>query len=434
MPKFEIDEISAADTDGFWERFVLPRKPVVIRGIYADQPIAEAATLDGARRLLGTMPVLVQDEYTRQIDYTRKEFVETKEKAPDPVLGSLAEYLDDYGAQEKSRKVVTEWDLPTDLLQSFTLPEFCRPTTPHHSLYLHSFIAGPQNWAHLHFDMDQRHVLLAQVFGSKGVALFPPSSSPWLHPFGNFGSISLQVMDPEERREFIELAGGAYAVIHPTDAIYIPPLLWHYLDYLDLGASFNVRFGRNPYSKFLSVENFLADQYLQAVAEPFAGIAPGAQPDAAQLEVLDEVIEAFNGDYDSRHDKYRAMRQVFRDIHKRQGLTPELPLFLFSLDDETDYYDQMRLNNNFLYRPGVRTSLEAITTPEPPATPAQLASLDKAVAGKGYPGPLLEKVLFNKFGRTSLADLNREEASRLLAFLRSPSGSVPAVATTPQGA
>ncbi|MFD4011382.1 cupin-like domain-containing protein [Streptomyces albidoflavus] len=428
MPKFVIDEISAADIGDFWERYVLARKPVVIRGIYADQPIAEAATLQGARRLLGEMPVMIQDEYTRQIDYTRKDAVEAQEKGSGPVLGTLREYLDAYGALEKSRKVVTEWDLPTDLLQTFTLPDFCRPTTPHHSLYLNSFIAGPQNWAHLHFDMDQRHVLLAQVFGSKGVALFPPSSSAWVHPFGNFGSVSLQAMDPEARQNFVELAGGAYAVIHPTDAIYIPPLLWHYLDYLDLGASFNVRFGRNPYNKFLSVENFLADHYLQAVAEPFAKIAPEAEPDAAQQEVLNEVIAAFNRDYESRYDKYRAMRQVFRDIHQRQGLTPELPLFLFPLDEETDYYDQMRLDSSFLYRPDVRTSVEAITRPEPSATTTQLTALDRAVSGLGYSGPLFSKVLFNKFGRSSLSELNREEASRFLAFLRSPSGAAPAVA------
>ncbi|GAA2083750.1 hypothetical protein GCM10009801_44400 [Streptomyces albiaxialis] len=434
MAKFHIAEITAAEVDDrFWEKYVLARQPVVIRGIYADEPLAEAATLDGARRLLGQMPVLIQDEYTRQIDYTRKEFVESEEKPPEPKLGTLDEYLDGYGTQEASRKVVTEWDLPTDVLRSFTIPEFCRPTTDHHSLYLHSFIAGPQNWAHLHFDMDQRHVLLAQIFGSKGVALFPPSSSPWLHPFGNFGSISLQVMEPEERRRFVELAGGAYTVIHPTDAVYIPPLLWHYLDYLDLGASFNVRFGRNPYSKFLSVENFLADQYLQAVAEPFAGIAPGAEPSAGQRAVLEEVIGAFNKDYDSRHDKYRAMRQVFRDLHKSQGLTPELPLFLFPLDEETDFYDEMRLNSNFLYRPGVRTSLEQIATPEPPASPAQLQSLDKAVSAADYGPELLEKVLFNKFGKDSLAGLDREEASRMLAFLRSPNGARPAAAPAARG-
>jgi hypothetical protein len=430
MASLQIDDIDAADIDGFWERYVLPRKPVVIRGIYANEPLAEAGTIEGARRLLGSMPVLIQDEYTRQIDYLREGRADSQEEMPEPVLGTLNDYFDGYGDQHKSRRVVTEWDVPTALLSTFTLPEFCRPTSPAHSLFLHMFLAGPENWAHIHFDMDQRHVLLAQIFGHKGVALFPPSASQWLHPFGNFGSLCLQAMSPDERKGFVEAVGGAYTVINPTDAIYIPPLLWHYLDYLDLGASFNVRFGRNPYSRFLSVENFLADQYLQAVAEPFAGIAPGAEPDAAQRQILDEVIDAFNRDYDSREDKYRQMRGVFRDIYRRQGLEPELPLFLFPLDDETDRYDLIRLHGNFLYRPGARTSWDAITAIDPPASAAQLKALDQRLQSIDYPAPVLEKVLFNKFGRTALSELTREDASRLLGYLRSPSGSAPAVAVS----
>ncbi|MEO3787185.1 cupin-like domain-containing protein [Actinocorallia sp. B10E7] len=425
MARLQIDEITADDTAGFWDRYVLPRRPVVIRGIYADQPLAEAATLDGARRLLGSMPVLIQDEYTRQIDYLRESGPAVGEQPPEPVLGTLAEYLDGFGDLRKSRKVVTEWDVPAVLLSLFTLPEFCRPKTPAHSLFVHMFLAGPANWAHVHFDMDQRHVLLAQVFGSKKVTLFSPSSSPWLHPFGNFGSVCLQAMDEDERSAFVEAAGGATTVIHPTDAIYIPPLLWHYLDYLDLGASFNIRFGRNPYSRFLSVENFLADQYLQAVAEPFAGIAPGAEPDAAQREVIDEVLEAFNHDYASREDKYRRMQAVFRDLHRRQGLEPELPLFLFPLDRETERYDLIRLNGNFLYRPGARASWETITAVDPAASPAQLRGLEQRLASLGYSSELTEKVLFNKFGRFAPDELTREEASRMLAFLRSPSGAAP---------
>jgi hypothetical protein len=425
--KLQIAEIAADETDGFWERFMLPRRPVVIRGLFAGEPLAEADTAGKARGLLGDMPVLVQDEYTRQIDYLRSVGTEREGDAPEQTLSTLGDYLDGYGDRSGSQRVVTEWDVPASLLSMFTLPDFCRPFVPSHSVYTHMFMAGPDNWAHLHFDMDQAHVLLVQIFGRKGVTLFPPSASRWLHPFGNYGSIRLQAMDHEEREAFVTAAGGAHTVIGPTDAIYMPPLLWHYLDYLDLGASFNIRFGRNPYSRFLSVENFLPDQHLQAVAEPFAGIAPGAEPEPPQHRILEQVIEAYNRDYESREDKYRALWRVFRNIHGQQDPEDRMPLFIFPLDEETERYNLLRLYDNFLYRPGGRTSWEAITATAKPASAVQLDTLDQRLKSAGNPRPLIDKVLFNKFGKTALSELTREEASRLLGYLGSPSGSLSAM-------
>lgn len=420
MTSHEIEVIDASETDDFWQRYVLARKPVIIRGVFAGDPIAGAATIDGAKELIGSMPVLIQDEYTRQMD--RSE--EAAHLKREPKLAPLREYLDGHRDVEMSRRVITEFEVPPTLLSVFSLPDFCRPSTPYHDLFLHLFVAGAKNWAHVHFDMDQRHVLLVQIFGTKRVTLLPPSSSRWLHPFGNFGSISLEAMNPRERLAFLEASGGVHGEIGPMDAVYIPPLLWHYLDYDDLAGSFNIRFGRNPYNRFLSIENFLGDQYVQAVAQPFVSVPPGERPTGELAATLEEVVAAFNRDYDSRMDKYHAMNRTFRDIFRRNGLEEVLPLYMFDLDHEAEREAELRMRNNFLYRPGARTSWEAIEAIEPPAPQGQLRALEQKLNALGYTPELIDRTLANKFGRASLSELSRGEGSRFLAYLNSPSGAI----------
>ena len=49
------------------------------------------------------------------------------------------------------------------------------------------FIAGRGNKAHIHYDGDQRQVLLYQVFGRKEVILLPPASGAPFKPLDHSG-------------------------------------------------------------------------------------------------------------------------------------------------------------------------------------------------------------------------------------------------------
>jgi hypothetical protein len=409
-----IPEISPADTGDIWSRYVLARKPVVIRGLFADQPIAQAATLAAARRLLGTMPVVVKDEYTKQL-------TEESGGGDHAQITSLARYVDEFGSGSTGGRVVAEYDVPPALIDLFSLPDWCLPSAPTHDVYLHSFLAGPGDFAHAHFDMDQRHVLLAQVFGTKRVVVFPPSASRWMHPFGNLGSVCIEAMSDGERESFLDCAGGAEAVIGPTDAVYMPLLVWHYTSYLDLGLSFNIRFGRNSYSRFFSVENFIGDQFVQGVAEPFGSIPPGGRPAGELAATLQEVVDVFNrDDYPTRLDKYRAVHQTFRDIYLRTAQSG--PLHLFPLEERTEQRALSAMSNTLLYRPGAKAS----TAPNVPvrASRSQLVDLQRKLDQAGYGPARTEKVIANMFGRALLGDLSRDEVNRFIAYLASPSGAV----------
>jgi len=407
-----IPEIGADEIGNVWERYVLTRTPVVIRGLLADRPLAAASTMESAVELLGHLPVVIQEEYSRSAGGQRVPAA--------PEVASLADYVARFGDIPDSGRVVTELDVPPAMLELFDVPDFCQPVAPTHDLFLHTFLAGRGNYAHLHFDQDQRHVLLIQVFGRKRVVLFPPSASRWLHPFGNLGSIRLQAMDDRTRDAFVECAGGMQTILEPTDAVFMPVLVWHYTDYLDTGMSFNIRFRRNEYNQFLSVDNFVGDRYVQAVAAPFSTVPPcGPLPDHL-AENFAEITEVFDRDYASQLDKYRAVHGIFREICSRCGLDGD-PLFLFPLDERTAIEAEQGMRNGFRYRPDGRRAADLLQPDAQPASASQVRMLTQRIDVLGYSDELLRKVLRNKFARTSLSELRRSEGARFLAYLNSPS-------------
>jgi hypothetical protein len=232
-------------------------------------------------------------------------------------------------------------------------------------------------------------------------------------------------MAEEERESFLRCAGGMEGVIEPTDAVYMPPLVWHYLDYIDLAGSFNIRFGRNPYSKFLSADNFVPDMYLQAIAEPFAGLGPGVRPRSHMADTLDEIIESFNGSYKSRLDKYHAMQKMFYDIYMRAAGQYASPLFLSSLDDEAQRRAEDRMQyRRTLYKPGAHVCIDAIEATEHPISPGGVRALGERMDTLGYTSDLIRKVMLVKFGRSSLSDLTQTEGLYFLRYLNSPSGQL----------
>ncbi len=71
-----------------------------------------------------------------------------------------------------------------------------------------------------------------------------------------------------EKHDFINFANAYDCILHPGDTLFIPPLIWHHVEYLDLAMSINYCFGRNDYNRFLA-ENIHGDMYTQNVAVKF---------------------------------------------------------------------------------------------------------------------------------------------------------------------
>jgi hypothetical protein len=407
----QIPRVDAADITDMWRQHILPQRPVVITNVFAGQPLAGVTTLSAACDVLGAMPVVVRDEYSRRLRALGGE------GAPGPSEETdLGSYLRAYGHRTASGRVVPELETPVPLLSLFSLPSFCRPRCAVHDIASQLFVSGAGNATHVHFDRDQRHVLLMQVFGRKRVVLFPLAATPKLLPVSNFGAIALDSMTDRERELFYAFAGAVEAVLEPTECLYIPPLTWHYIEYVDAGMSFNIRFGRNAYNKFMSVDNFLPDHYLQAVASRFASVPPEADLPQDLAAILDEIMTAVNRTYASPVDRNRAIRSVFREVYERWPDRPR-PMFMFGVDDITDHFAERRMS---VATPQGRTTIDHGDGRPAPAT--HLRDLARRLRELDYPDDLLAKIVENMFGRDDLAELTRSDVARMLAFVSTRSG------------
>src|SRR5690242_7432273 len=239
MPTREIPRTAMPSREDFLRDYVYEREPVVITDLFAGQEISEITTVEDALRAWGDVNLVVQEEYTS---------AESQAAPPEPSVMTLREYVEFARTNPETRLCCTEYETPARVLASFDLPEICRVTHPgeeilglpkkygDYDLVTAIFLANAGNVGHLHFDGDQRDVILHQVYGHKRVVLFPPAAAkdlrtldgPYSRP--SLAGVYLEDMGLDEKLEWVERAGGYHTVLEPGETIYIPMLMWHHLE------------------------------------------------------------------------------------------------------------------------------------------------------------------------------------------------------------
>lgn len=422
----EIPRISMPDQAEFLREYAWERRPVVITDLFDGQEISRLTTIDDATRAWGDVQIQVQEEYT------------SAEGAPpsEPSVMSFRQYVDHARADPSTRLCCTEYDTPARMLASFRIPEMCRVTSPHEEevfglpkrygdfdLVTAIFIANGGNVGHLHFDGDQRQVFLHQVYGHKRVVLFDPAAAvhlrtldgPYSRP--SLSGLYLEHMSLEEKLSHVERAGGHHTVLAPGETVYIPMLMWHHLEYLDDAMSFNVRFGRTSYGRFLSLDNFHRDPYIQNVAAKMVG-------DEDALRSFEPAVEAIKAEYarpvNDVRQKVGDIRRLFRRLCAE--ISPEAdPERLCPPEREDEQVTRIAEGNDM--RGGLKYSAPALlarTRRAGPIAPRQKDLIRQGMERCGYRDGVERTVMFNRLGKDDLDALTKAEAAQLVAYLATP--------------
>jgi lysine-specific demethylase 8 len=427
MPSKEIARISMPGRERFFQEYVFKRQPIVITNLFEQQPISNINTIDEATRAWGTMNIYLQEEYTS---------AEGTAQPAQPIFMSFSEYVDFTRSNRSTRLCCTEYETPARILASFKLPPACTVTTlPDDEVFClpkkygdfdlatNVFIANRGNVAHLHFDGDQREVLLHQVYGRKRVVLFQPAAAihlrtldgPFTRP--SLSGLYLENMSLEEKLEHVDLADGYHTVLEPGETIYIPMLMWHHVEYLDDAMSFSVRFGRTRFGRFLSLDNFHRDPYIQNVASKIAGPAD-------VLETFDPIIEDIKTMYmkpapDIRQ-KTRQVRTLFRELCAQ--LCPDaFAERLCPPEREEEQVSRIVSGNDM--KGGLKyvdPALIARTRPAGAITSRQMEIIRDGIRKVGYAKEVEQAVIFNRVGKVDVNELTKAEAAQLIAYLRTP--------------
>jgi hypothetical protein len=422
----EIPRTKMPSQEEFLREYSYRREPIVIADLFEGQEISRIKSVEDAVQAWGDVKLVVQEEYTS---------AEGKAAAPEPTAMSLREYVEFSRANPQTRLCCTEYDTPARVLASFELPEICRVTHPgeeilglpkkygDYDLVTAIFLANAGNVGHLHFDGDQRDVLLHQVYGRKRVVLFPPAAAkdlqtldgPYSRP--SLAGLYLEDMSLEEKLDWVDRAGGYHTVLEPGETIYIPMLMWHHLEYMDDAMSFNYRFGRSRYGRFLSVDNFHRDPYIQNVAAKMVGpddVLSGFEP------VVDEIAAAYLQPATDVRDKVRDMRALFRRLCAE--ISPEAdPEGLCPPEREEEQVTRIAEGNDM--KGGLKyedPALIARTRPTGEIDPRQKEMAESGAHRAGYSDEVMRTILRNRLGKDDIDQLTKAEAAQLVGYLATP--------------
>jgi Cupin-like domain len=296
----------AAPVPELWSRYVAARQPVLVEGLFDDQPIRKLATARAARRAIGDMDFVVQWSYTASLYYAKANAIGQPERA------TLADYLDYVALNPRTPRMCIEQALAPALDALIKAPAVCR-----NNARTLMFIGNAGNFAHLHFDGDQRQVLMYQVFGVKRVILIPPIAAKKLLPHQNFSSVCVQHMSERERRAFLAYVGGYECLVRPGQAILMPALFWHYVDYVETSLSVHFRFGQTRDGRFFD-DHVHRSMYSQNVASCFQDERFAAGPGK---QVMLRLRRAAAATYRNDRERYQRIEALCKELY--QQLCPD---------------------------------------------------------------------------------------------------------------
>lgn len=114
------------------------------------------------------------------------------------------------------------------------------------------FMGNKSCVAPLHFDWDCNAVIFTQLAGKRRILLLPPEAGEKLIPINNTSMMDMRAFQEDSLRRFAVENKGLLVDLAPGQSIYIPPLWWHYLEYLDIGISCNIRYGAPRWAKLFT--------------------------------------------------------------------------------------------------------------------------------------------------------------------------------------
>lgn len=281
--------------------------PIVFDNLFAGMPVRDIHTQERTRDAIGHMTVKTRSNY---LDHVLGSGARRGSVAVDVQEQSLATFLDSFHDKISPARLCVEYETPTELKRLFEWPRFvseASPTDPPISLL---FVADAGNVAHMHFDTDHRHVLLYQVFGRKRVIMIRPRYARQLMPLSATSLLTISRWPERHKRRLFRYVDAFETVLKAGECLYVPPLWWHYVEYVDAGMSFSIRFGRNDRSRFLA-DNVFPDLFVQNVGERYC-----REPLNAELtDAFDDIAAIAGASYPSGSAKYDAIRAVFEELY-----------------------------------------------------------------------------------------------------------------------
>ena len=340
MEPLAIPRIQLSDSAAFDRDYLQPLMPVVIKDLFAGDPIRSITTAAEARAAWGQETIDLRDEYDAAIRIAQvRNQLRVRDGTwgvppwPEPVGDqlTLTEYLDLVEKSHGTFKPRIHFEPPPSIRDALSVPDVCLPKAGESSeITMGCFIGVERSFSHLHFDKDGTHGLLYQVYGRKRVVILPSHAAPKLAPLTQYAGVCLQNFTDDDRRGFLHFVGGQEAVIEPGDAVYLPAMSWHFVDYLTPCFGINLRFRRSQVVSEL-LNHLYPDMHTQTLCASLS--------DPAKARIGQEVLAEIELEAARARREGRPIAPLLREVVMRwnKRLYPDMPLAAYTLDIEAHF-------------------------------------------------------------------------------------------------
>ena len=230
-----IDIVDDITKEEFFEKYLKPRKPVVIKNMARKWPAYQKWTMEYMKQAVGDVEVPLYDsskadpaapinasaakmKFADYIDLIEKEPTDLRIFLFDPI--------------KQAPKLLDDYIFPKDLMGGFL------------DKYPNMFFGGKGSVTFLHYDIDMAHIFHTHFNGRKHILLFDYKWKDRLYqiPYATYALEDYDIENPDFTK-FPALDGveGIECYLEHGDTLFMPTGWWHWMKYLDGSFSISLR-------------------------------------------------------------------------------------------------------------------------------------------------------------------------------------------------
>ncbi|MGE8556402.1 MAG: cupin-like domain-containing protein [Chryseobacterium jejuense] len=230
-----IDIVDDISKEEFFEKYLKPRRPVVIKNMAKKWPAYQKWTMEYMKEVVGDVEVPLYDsskadpsapinasaaqmKFGDYIDLIQREPTDLRIFLFDPI--------------KYAPKLLEDYISPKELMGGFL------------DKYPNMFFGGKGSVTFLHFDIDMAHIFHTHFNGRKHVLLFDYKWRERLYqiPYATYALEDYDIENPDFTK-FPALDGveGIECFLEHGDTLFMPTGWWHWMKYLDGSFSISLR-------------------------------------------------------------------------------------------------------------------------------------------------------------------------------------------------
>ena len=230
-----IDVVEDITQEEFRKKYLIPRKPLVIRNMAKSWPAYQKWTMEYMKETVGDVEVPLYDsskadpsapinasaakmKFGDYIDLIQREPTDLRIFLFDPIK-SAPKLLEDYLS-------------PKELMGGFL------------DKYPNMFFGGKGSVTFLHYDIDMAHIFHTHFNGSKHILLFDYKWKDRLYkiPYATYALEDYDISNPDfEKFPALDGVEGIECFLEHGDTLFMPTGWWHWMKYLDGSFSISLR-------------------------------------------------------------------------------------------------------------------------------------------------------------------------------------------------